>query len=283
MSEVKPVLSPDRPVDQIVTGLIQTIHNKGRGFVLGLERGDDGKTAIEVKESLPTHDEWQAPAAYRAHLIEDTESFIAYCLRYGDPKDSLVLYSDACAVLSVKEEVDRGNRELIRLPFSESTDWKDWSAILGKSQSHKDLLRFLMTHEHNLADPVVLKSMQSMKINSTVNIESDIRDEGNSVGIFVKTNAGDELKKFPKQFEIRLPVLDQDGNGEESDAEAPIRLDVRLPDDPKQGPSFTLFCSVWKQIKRGRIDAEGMKIHDGLTGWTVIHGMHQTTERELGE
>lgn len=275
-------INPSQPIDDVVADIVQTIRNKGRGFVLGLTPDDGGKTAIEVKESLPVHDEWQAPAAYRSHAIEDTPSFVAYALRYGDPKGSVVFYNDDMAVISIAEEVATGDREIVSMPFTESEDWEAWGEVLATPHSHKELLQFLMTRAHTLVDPTVLVSMQAMKINSVVNLESDIRDDTKTLGIMVKTNAGEELKKFPKTFDLLLPVLAQDGNDIASFAKATIRLDIQLPDEPKDGPAFTLFCSVWSQIKRGRTDAEGQKIRDGLTDWTVIRGTHKTTPRRLG-
>lgn len=278
---LNPKLSADQPIDDIVRDLLQTVHRKGRGFVLGLDRGDDGGTSIEVKEVLRPHDEWEAPAPYRSHSIEDTPSFVAYANRYGDSGKSLVFFDDTGATLTIDEGVSRGRRETISMHFRESTDWQEWSSQIGRPQNHRALLKFLMAHEHNLDDVEVLKSMQSMRLNSVVNVESDIKDDGQSVGIFIKTNAGEELKRFPKTFGIRLPVLDQDVTGEGDWCHAEMRLETQLPDDPKQGPAFTLHCSLWQQSKKARVDAEGEAIREGLPGWPVIHGRHSTTDRKL--
>jgi hypothetical protein len=110
-------VSSDRPIDDVVAGLIDGIRDKKRGFVLGIAQESEGEVSIEVKESLPPHDEWKPPANLRKHTIEDTESFIAYARRYGNLTASLVLYCDSKAVIVIDEHVDRGDREIIAMPF----------------------------------------------------------------------------------------------------------------------------------------------------------------------
>lgn len=278
-------LSPDQPIDEVARNLMQTIHAKGRGFVLGVTKTQEdaeGTTKIEVVESLRPHDEYEPPAAYRAHAIKDTESFVGYATRYGDSKASLILFSDAGAMLSLNEQVEKGDRELVWMSFDESDDWKEWTNALKAGSNHRDLLRFLMAHEHNLVEPAVLKAMQSMKMNSTVNVESDVKDDGETVGIVMKTSAGEELKRFPKSFYIHLPILQQDVAAEnQSEKLARISLEVVMPDQPMKGPTFLLHCSTWRQIKQVRINEEGERIREGLPGWTVVQGEHKTKPRRL--
>lgn len=272
-------VTPEQPVDDVVANLIQTVARKGRGFVLDLASEGDN-VIVEVKESLRPHDEWQAPADYPAHRLQTTESLIAYAQKYGRTDKSLLFFSEAGCSLVVDESVEKGGRAVVTLSLPTSRDWQDWAGMLSKSLDHKSLLQFLLGHESNLTDPAILQSMASVKATSTVNYESDIRDEGKSVGVFFKTNAGDELKKFPKDFVIHLPVLEAD-EGQTGDVMARIRLEITLPDAPQEKVKFTLYCSEWRSIHKARIEAEGEKLREALDGWTVLHGTYNTAKHEL--
>lgn len=241
------------------------------------ERG----TSIEVKKSLDLHDEWERPVAYRKHEIRDTESFIGFARRYGTKEKSLVFYHENGAELVLDELVSRGKRELITMPILESDEWQGWSALLHRDLTHKELLLGLRKLEHTLEDATILLTMSSIRMNSTVNAESDLRDDGSSLGVAIKTSAGEEIKKFPKKVTIRVPVLEQDAL-EDKAVEAMIAVEIVMPDKPGCLPTFVLRCSIWKQIKRRRVSEEGKVIREALEGWTVVHGKHQQAKRRLG-
>jgi hypothetical protein len=263
-------VGPDQPVDDIVSNLMQVIARKGRGFALSNEGGK-----IEVVEQPPVHDEWQDRAPLRAHQINDTASLIEYAVKYGNADDSFIVYIEVEATLSLKETIERGQRDLVHLPFKVSPDWADWTQLIGRPQLHKALLTFLLNHEHNLTDPTILQSMSSFGINSKVTSKSEVKDTGASVSFIVETNGNEEMKTFPKAFQIALAVLDQDLiNG--APVTVPMRLVINMPDDPTKPPTFTLFCAAWEQIRKRRIDDEAKVLKDGLDGWTVVAGIHQT-------
>jgi hypothetical protein len=239
------------------------------------------RPAIEVRESLPPHDEWQPPAAYRSHSLADTGSFIKFALRYGAAEKSLVFYGRDQFTLVLDEGVDRGEREVVQMRVEASNEWREWEKALGRATSHKGLLQFLMEHEHNLVDGEVLKSMASLRLRSEISLDSDVRDEGKSFGITVKTNAGEELKRFPKQFAIAVPVLAQDVDRDQR-AQVTIRLQISLPDEAKKGPEFTLYCPEWENVFVSRIQREGDMLNSALDGWTVVHGVYATRPRVIG-
>ncbi len=270
-------MDPQKPIDTIVANLIRGISERGRGFVLGLAKDTEGKEiSIKVSEEVKPHDEWIPRAGLRAHVIESTESFIAYALLYGTPESSLVMFNDDGCTLTIDEAVERGKREVIRFPLDKSDPWEEFEAILEAPMGHKEMLRFLMAHESNLIEPAILKAMQSVRATATVNFESDIRDDGDTLGMIFKTSAGEELKKFPKLVGLSLPVLAMDD--EEEFVEVHLRLEVRLPEQPQGQPSFTFYCSEWDRIAQLRIRQEGEKIRAGLPGWAVINGAYQVNE-----
>jgi hypothetical protein len=238
-------------------------------------------TAIEVRQSLPPIDEYEPPAAYRKHTINDTASFIDYARRYGVKEKSLVFFAEDGCVLVIDEQIAAGVREGIAMPFRLSDDWQHWTARLAKAQTHRDLVVFLRQHEHNIEDASVLLAMGQLRMNATISIESDVRDEGDNLAIAVKTSGGEEMKRFPKKFMIRLPVLEQDLEPADL-VEAEIALEIDMPTEPKETPRFTLWCSRWRQIRVERVRREGDVIREGLAGWTVLHGTASYATRTVG-
>lgn len=252
------------------------------------------KTSIEVRQTLPPHDEYQRPAPGRAHTIINTDSFVRFCKRYGTPEASLVMIDLSHARLVIDEHVGRGDRETACLPFTIADDWRDWSHIIGKGLHHRDLLRFLQAHDHNVKRPDLIKQMGRMRANTVVEVDSLVSDEGDNLSIIVKNaNSGEDKATFVKTLPIWLPVLDQDATDEERWTSAELRLDLQPPAKPGEQPTFTLFCPFWRQLQRQRIEREMLAIHNGLNDqditadpsvktWTVILGTHQTFERRLG-
>jgi hypothetical protein len=274
-------VTSDAPVDDVVANLIQTVARKGRGFVLDLAK-EEGKVTVEVKESLRLHDDYLPPADHAAHELLTTESLITYALRYGDPKRSLVFFAEDGCSLVLDNGVEKGSRAVVTLDLPTSEDWQAWQGVLNRALDHKTLLQFLLAHEVNLVNPDILQSMASVKATSTVNYESDIRDEGKQVGIIFKTQAGEELKRFPKQFDVRLPILEADDGADRVDV-LTIRLEITMPDTPQQKVTFTLYCSNWRSKHKERVEREGGKIADALEGWTVVHGKYQVRRHELNK
>ena len=255
-------------------------------LVDALGRLDDAlaRTSIEVKQSLPPRDEYEKPVDWRAHEIRDTESFVRYAQRYGSADRSLIMFSVDGCTLTLDEQVERGDREVIRYPFEASEDRVDWGRALGKEMSHRDLLRFLMNHEHNLDDAEVLKTLRTLKVKATVDIDSDVQDDGEKIGIvFNNGGDGESLKKFKRRIGVTVPVLAQDITDAGAWLSTEVRLEVALPDEPNKPPKFSLHCSTWDQLLRRRAAEEGESIRQALgDGWAVIHGKHNTRERVIG-
>ena len=115
---------------------------------------------------------------------------------------------------------------------------------------------------------------------NTVNMESDVQEDGESIGIAMKTNGGEQIKKFKKTILIHMAVLDQDVLDDNLWVEVAIKLDVSLPKEANQGPMFTLTCSTIKQIYAQRVQKEAKDIRTALTdAWLVVMGDHDETAR----
>lgn len=304
-------------IDSVVNKLIDGVSKSGKGFVLDLaasqrEKIDQARdellalaasgdrdpaklvpitaraidaldgTSIEVRESLSPVDEYVLPAQGRQHIIDDTASFIAYALKYGDKTKSLVFYNQDGATLTIDETIERGEREIVKMCFSTTDEWTAWSGMIARPVKHKDLFKHCMLFSHTLESPEVLNSMRQIKTNSIVNNESDIQDDSKTVGVMIKTTKGEELAKFPKEIKLCVPILEQDLSDSEAWAKATVRLDIELPDDPRAGVVFTLHCSGWNLLMRERTQKEALTIAKELDGYTVLRGHQSTFAREIG-
>lgn len=276
-----------QPLDDIASRLMTAAHREGRGFLLSLRgKGTDADPiSIEVKESLKPIDDHQGPAALRQHTLTDTASFVAYAQRFGTKDKSIVMLNEQGGVLVINEEPEKGARELINLALPVSDDWRSWTGALGVQTNHRGMLDFLLKVSHTLEDPGILQAMRSLKLTAKVDHESDIHEDGKNVGFMIKVNGGEELKKFPKSWDIMLPVLEVDCDPDQAKAKlasATIRLEVDLPAAANEAPTFRMICSTWKQVHTARIREECDAIAEQLEGWLVVRGNYDTKARPIG-
>ena len=291
------------PVDLHVVKRAEEIGKHGRGWVLSLverfgaapkgsteneagegELVEDGPVvaSVEVKESLPPDDEYQRPADYRAHVLEDVESFIDYTLRYGDEADSLVFFNDDRLELVIDDEIERGDPELIVMPFETTPEFLAWDGILGGKVGHKALLTHVMTNIHTLDDPSLLIAMRKVSYKAGIQNNSDIQDHSKDIGVRFVVNGEDSLVEFPKELTVCVPILAEDVLDERSWMKAKVRLQVDLPDLPGDPVAFTLLCSEWPTLVRQRTAKVAAQVKKGCEGFAVIRGRARRLERRLG-
>lgn len=271
------------PIDGVLAALIHGHAEVHNGFALNLARTlKDGKEAVTftVQPPEPVHDEWEPPVAYRAHTVEDVESLAKLAHKYSDGDQGLVLYTDEGATLVIDERKPKGHRELIRLSFAYSPEWLAWSKVLGAKLDHRDLLTHAILQQHTLKDPALLGALRCVKATFNAKLDSDLRETREEVGIVFTAAAGDELVKFPKAIDISLPVLDIDVGVQNFTAR--VRLEFKLPTEPKMPVTFQLLCPEWNSLRRQRINTEIESLKDLLGDkWTVVRGVHKQLPRDL--
>lgn len=271
------------PIDGVLASLIKESAEQKDGFALSVARKlVDGKESVTftVQPPTPVHDVWEAPAAYRAHTVEDVTSLASLAAKYSDPGRGIVFYNDGGAVLVYDENPTVGQREKIILQFAYSAEWLAWQSVIGRVQDHRSLLTHCIQNQHTLASPSMLDALRSVKANFNAKFDSDLREMKEEVGIVFTATAGDELVRFPKRIDITLPVLDLDVNNRT--ATATMRLEFKLPTEPKQPVTFQLLCPEWNAIRRERIDVE-IEALKSLMGpkWTIVRGVHRENARAL--
>lgn len=266
--------SPDNPVDELVSRMIGTVANKGRGFVLGVVPGEDGKrTEIRVVEELPPLDERETKPPYRKHTVNDSESLIAMAKRYGSKEKSIIFIGDECVSLVLDEEPAIGKRETIKLTFQPSQDWQDWDNIVNNNEvEHRTFVKFLQSHEDNLQNGDILIALMSVQATAKVAMNSEVADMGEKFGIQFQTEKSEKTANIPKQFAISIPVLDEDNDGGKLQT-VTLKLDVVMPRDANAPVlKFRVYSSKWSAAWRERISHEESIIRKGLPDYTIVKG-----------
>lgn len=274
-----------RPLDLIISEQMRRLDHKGRGFVFSAvqDAGEGKPVSVAVQETLPPEDLYEPPTNWRKHELHDTDSLIAFAKKYGTAEDSLIVVDDDVVTLSLDELKERGDRELITLPFPRSDDFDAWNDLLERSNvNHKTLLDTVIRHAHNLTDLKVLDALRTVRGSATVKFDSDLRESAESVGAMFTTTKGDELLQFPKAFAIKVPILDTDDDAEDLWHTVSIRLHVVMPTQPGEGIRFLLVCPGWKSAQRARIGIELDKLRENLPDWTIVRGTHQQAARTVG-
>lgn len=244
----------------------------------------DMHTSIEVKQSVPPPDEYVGKASLRQHVLLDTDSFVRYCQRYGNPKDSLVTYSMERVVLALSEVIDRGEREGAALPFTRSEPFSNFSLNMGKPLIHKKLWTFIESQAIYLDDPSILLAMREFRLYQEVNQDSVMEEGARQVGIIVKTRQGSEAKAlFPKTFKITVPILAQDELDEELFQTIEVHLRIDLPTVAQEPAAFVLTAPTLRSIEQKRIQSEAATIVERLEGWTVLFGTTAYAKPRVGQ
>lgn len=269
-------------LDAVLNGLIDKVDKRGNGFILNLAKDSDGQQNILVQEALKPVDDYIPPSACRCHAIGDTESFIAFAGKYGSPDKSLVLFNDVSCTLVLDESVSAGDRESARMAFTQSPEFMAWSGMIGRPVVHKQLLAFLLLNTHTIDSPAILDAMRSVRFNAVVDSQSDIMEDAKTIGVMVKTGAGEQLKQFPKEFVVNVPVLEQDAIETTNWRMVTIRLHMDLPERPQDTVAFTLLCSEWNLLVRQRVSEEMSQVRDALEDWTIVRGTPAYFPRAVG-
>lgn len=277
-------VDPQRPIDTALATLIQATRNQNRGFALtvagDLDADGHKRHTFTVDPVLPPADEWEAPTPYRHHAVSDVDSLIAMARKYSNKDRGLVLVNDNCVTLVLDELAVRGKRERVTLQWDYSREWREWSQVINAKDAiqHKPLFKFLTRRQSNMQQPELLAAMRSVKATATIKADSNLRETGETVGIIFETQAGDDLIKFPKSFDICVPVFE----GQDPCDPISVGVEIVMPSEPRQPVMFLLISDEWETTKRSYITSELDRLRAELDGWTVVRGSHGEIARELG-
>jgi hypothetical protein len=276
------------PIDQAVGAICVRHDDTQSDWALRLLRQEaDGEGVkgirVSVTRELPARDEWEAPIKWRTPAIHDVPSMVEYGRKYGDAAKSIVFVNDTGAVMVLDDVKPRGEREIATLTFNYAPDYLAWKRVLSEPCTHKTLLRHLLSFTHNLVEPDILASMRRLRATATVKHDSDIKELDQEVGVVMITSGGEDLAKFPKTFEIKIPILDDDSAEESSWEALTIRLEPVLPEQPNHPVTFLLICPNLGATVRARIGEEIEHMRSGLKDWLIVRGTHREAPRLLGD
>lgn len=271
------------PLDQTLARMIKDANRNGDGFALAMDRtleAGEKRLRFSVERPVPSHDEWEPRCKWRDHTVEDADSLVTFAKRYTTAEKGLIVFNDDSVVLSIDELQERGERELVVLEWAYSDDWDAWTKCIASGRiDHRTLLNHCILQQHTLESAEILDSMRRIKATMSVDVESDIRLEHHSAGVWFKAAAGSELLKFPRAIKVKLPVLDMDAMDETRWMLLHVRVEIYMPMKPGEPVLFQLLAPGMAAVRKARIDAELKRVREGLDGWTIVRGEHKQRAR----
>lgn len=308
-------LPAGNPVDAIVSRLLHNMQSTQRGFVLDLaphmsgdlrerlktlhtDLAEDGTTdesllvaidqAIDAASGtsisiappitpLPLIDNRLPKAARRWHQLHDTDSFIAYCERYGKPGKSLVMVDRLRAVVILDEQITEGEREYGIYNFATSKPFDVWRGSIGQRVQHADFYDFILTNQHDVQTEKLLMHVANANVSVSVKGISLLGREQTEHGVIFKAAIDSEAVNIPGQFDIALPVLEADIAAKEVTT---FRIDLTPipPRNPGEKPTlnFVMNCAAMTTAVQERAAVEAGVIRealgDGDEDWCVLSG-----------
>lgn len=201
----------------------------------------------------------------RSYLLTDTESFIKYVEKYGDPKKGIIF----CGNNELTMFFDEGSRgEKIHLPFKQSLEVTTYLGTAGKKDfTQKDFVKALETFPDVVeGGNFLLPNIEWLKIDTEVNFESNI-DQRDHVFIY-KEKEGSQTARIPRQIILSLPFFERSKHKTVITAD----LDIERPRSADDKPKFTLVNHRHERTVREAFEAEVEAIRTALKNWTFIWG-----------
>ncbi len=201
----------------------------------------------------------------RSYLIKDTNSFIAYVEKYGDPGKGIIFVDDSRIVMFFEE---RSRVENVVLPFKLSLEVKSFLGSHGATQfDQKEFVRVLETFpdvvkEHKTLLPVI----ERLKLEATMEFESNLDDRDH---VFMyREKSGKQTARIPKRIVLMLPYF------ERSKCKTTIEtdLEIRKPRNAEERPVFILTDPKHERTYREALEAEVGLIQEALKGWMFVYG-----------
>lgn len=267
------------PIDRLVDSL-SAQHKEG--FVLGLAKDatNEKQVLVTVRKDVPPPDEWEPPTAYRNHTIADTESLAIYAKKYGSPESSLVVVGDEDIVLVLDEEKEVGSRERATLTFPFSDEWRGWSNVVDRPTEQREIVRAALNLDYTLEDSKLLAAARKAGVTAMIKRDSDLRDDGETMGVVFSTAGNDSIVSFPKKFRVSCPVLEDDADKQSFE----VRVEILFPSNPNEQLRFMLTSHERRELLRRRLKAEADRLRTLLgDGWIVVRGAHAEMDRKIGQ
>lgn len=202
----------------------------------------------------------------RSYTTKDTESFIAYVDKYGNPKTGIIFCQDA----GLEMYFDESSRtEKVILPFEYSLEYRTFFQR-GNDERHfsqKEFVKALETFPDIIegAD-LLLPNIERLKLEATVEFESNLDDRDH---VFMyREKGGSQTARIPKQLILRLPVFEKAKNKMTVLAD----LEIQRPKSAEDKPVFILRDPRRERTIRTAMEAEVDTIKKALKNWMFVWG-----------
>lgn len=221
-----------------------------------------GEGYEEVTKPLPEPVRIHRDRVYR---LNDTESFIKYVGKYGNPKKGIIFCGENDLNMFF-DEVSRA--EKIHLPFSQSLEVMTFLGKTGtKEFTQKEFVKALETFPDVVeGGNILLPNVERLKIETEVNFESNI-DQRDHVFMY-KERDGSQTARIPKQIVLTLPFFERSSNQTLITAD----LEIERPRSENEKPKFTLVNPRHERTLREAFNAEVVLIKAALKDWTFVCG-----------
>jgi len=218
----------------------------------------------------------------RRYGIRDTESFIAFALKYGHQQKSLIFVGEETVTLCIDEQADNDlearEKEYATLYFQRSElAIRLINSIFGAPFSQEQMVGVLNELEPYITnfDDVYLpirNIVSEGKITRERKLDSP---KGTVVGVrFESSIGGGETAQIPTKAQMLVPLLEDDEGAEPYLCKLYVRLDTIFPLRAEQELQFRLRCQ-WRSAMKKRIENEVAKIREGLPEWPIMNGSFQ--------
>lgn len=278
----------ERPIDQITSGLMHGATQAGCGWLLDAARDEEGRFGVKFAVELPPVDTYEPPPSWRQHKFDTPQALTAYAKRYGTADNSVVFFTDTQIQLVLDEKVGpeaTGEREVLTCDWNYAGDFTEWKANIGKAHEYAALRTSLPMIAHTLEDPALLIALREIRYTETTKYDSEIKENGDkSYGIVFEVKGhGEKLHPIPKEFKIRVPVLDVDVLDPTMWEVFNVKVEVQMPDKPGGGLHIILISPEIEQKRRARLAKEMADIRMELgDDWLIVAGEFSEKTRKIG-
>lgn len=254
-------------------------YQDGESRILKVVRQMIGEEPIHQLEIIKRHPEIEPkkPIGAMNVYLYDMESFIEFCKKFGDPKQSVIFYDEEKAVfikdINLQENWD-GEYDNAIAKFNYTRQYQTWNNVINSSQKfdHKQMISFLRANMPYIdGGEEVLYSYENLRTVISIEVDSMLSSkDGREVGIKTRSKTDSKIKpgKLIVTFDLKIPIL----KGLDDYDILEVHIDLNEPKDAKENVTFQFRSTDFMdaaEIARAR---EIEKVKAALNGWAIFYG-----------
>lgn len=202
----------------------------------------------------------------KQYHFRDLLSFIDYCNEYGEPTEGIIFVNPQRITMYLNEE---NREEYVRYEFSYS---QELILLLGrdgqsKSFSQKDLHKCLSSYPASFEPTDILPKIQSLKISSKIDIQSEIGD--NEHKFLFQERGCNQTCALPKEIILEIPYFE----GSNYVTKIKTGLEIIKPQSSDEKVRFVLENTYFEKAKTEALELEINFLKDELKGWNFFKGI----------